>query len=192
MQGAYRIYHRGLAFTRRYPLVRGMLAYAAIWPIGSCVQQCITDGKRSWEELDFARAARFSLFGSCYVAPTLYGWVKLSSAMWPASTLSVAITKALVEQVSYGPAAMIAFFFGMSLLECKGVKAAATEVSDKFWPTYKVGVCVWPVLQTINFSVISERNRVPFVSICSLIWTTFLSFMKQANPEVARKAASLT
>ncbi|KAG8212696.1 hypothetical protein J437_LFUL019592, partial [Ladona fulva] len=73
-------------------MVRGMLSYAVIWPFGNCIQQCITQGVRSWEELDVARVARFSLYGSCFVAPTLYTWVKLSSAMWPASTFSAAVT----------------------------------------------------------------------------------------------------
>lgn len=43
----------------------------------------------------------------------------------------------------------------------------------------KVAVCVWPIVATINFSFIPERNRVPFVSMCSLIWTCFLAYMKE-------------
>lgn len=39
-------------------------------------------------------------------------------------------------------------------------------------------MCVWPVLQTINFFFIPEHNRVVYVSCCSLIWTSFLAYMK--------------
>jgi hypothetical protein len=46
--------------------------------------------------------------------------------------------QALIEQVSYGPFAMISFFFFMSILEGRGVQAAKQEVADKFWATYKV------------------------------------------------------
>ena len=42
----------------------------------------------------------------------------------------------------------------------------------------QIGVCVWPVLQTINFLVVPEKNRVVYVSICSLMWTSFLAYMK--------------
>lgn len=43
---------------------------------------------------------------------------------------------------------------------------------------FQIGVCVWPVLQTINFFLVPEHNRVIYVSFCSLIWTSFLSYMK--------------
>lgn len=54
----------------------------------------------------------------------------------------------------------------------------------------KVGVCIWPVLQTFNFLVIPERNRVPFVSACSLVWCCFLAYMKQL--EAKRQAQHAT
>lgn len=37
---------------------------------------------------------------------------------------------------------------------------------------------MWPILQTINFILIPEHNRVVYVSFCSLIWTSFLAHMK--------------
>lgn len=74
---------------------------------------------------------------------------------------------------------MSCFFFAMSLLDGGTIKDACTEVQNKFWPTYKVAICFWPVFQTINFAFIKERNRVPIVSLGSLGWTTFLAYMKQ-------------
>ena len=44
-----------------------------------------------------------------------------------------------MEQVTYGPAAMCCFFFGINLLEFKPIAECAEEVRLKFWPTYKVG-----------------------------------------------------
>jgi protein Mpv17 len=78
------------------------------------------------------------IFGGLFVAPTLYSWIKVSSAMWPRSDVRSAVSKAIVEQLSYTPAAMTCFFFGMSLLEQKTLKEASTEVKNKFIPTYKV------------------------------------------------------
>ena len=42
----------------------------------------------------------------------------------------------------------------------------------------QIGICVWPILQTVNFLFIPEKNRVVYVSICSLMWTSFLAYMK--------------
>ncbi|XP_076674585.1 mpv17-like protein [Andrena cerasifolii] len=160
--------------SQKYPIVRGMASYTIIWPTGSLLQQKLAGN----EELNYIQALRFSLYGGFFVAPTLYCWIRCSSHFWPKSDLKSAITKALIEQVTYSPTAMCCFFFGMNLLELKPVAECVEEVKQKFWPTYKIGVCVWPVLQTINFFLIPEHNRVVYVSFCSLIWTSFLSYMK--------------
>lgn len=84
---------------------------------------------------------------------------------------------------------MCSFFFLMSLLEGRTFGEACDEVRSKFWPTYQVGVCVWPVIATVNFTLIPERNRVPFVSLCSLIWTCYLAYVKQQQIEQLGPAA---
>lgn len=53
-----------------------------------------------------------------------------------------AVTKAAVEQMSYGPFASASFFFGMTYLETKNVQLAKDEVADKFLPTYKVYIAM--------------------------------------------------
>lgn len=75
--------------TQKYPIVRGMVSYAAIWPAGCLLQQKIT-GKK---EFDYGEAVRFSLYGTFYVAPTLYCWLRFASYLWPKNNLKSAITK---------------------------------------------------------------------------------------------------
>lgn len=187
------------------PIIRGVLAYAVIWPTSNLIQQTI-QGRR-FPNYDWKQAARFCFFGSCVVAPALYGWIRFSSKLWPRSTLKTAIHKAVVEQFTYGPFAICCFLFGMSLLEMKTLEQAADEVRTKFFPTWKVhtmvielygsfdnlfifqvALCVWPVLQTINFRYVSEKNRVPYVSAASLVWTSFLAYMKQLDAKKIKEA----
>ncbi|CAH1154083.1 unnamed protein product [Phaedon cochleariae] len=172
---------RILAFTNRHPVVRGMLSYGTMWPTSCIIQQTISG--KTWENYDWMHAFRFSLYGGLFTAPTLYAWIRVSTMIWPGANLRTAITKAVVEQFTYGPAALVCFFFGMSLLEGKGINEAKQEVAAKVFPTWKVGVCVWPILQTINFCYIAEKNRVPYVSACSLVWCCFLSYMQQLEIE---------
>ncbi|XP_076755468.1 mpv17-like protein [Xylocopa sonorina] len=171
--------------SKKYPVVRGMISYTIIWPAGCLMQQKLI-GK---DELNYGQALRFSLYGGFFVAPTLYCWLRCSSYFWPKSDLKSAITKALVEQVTYSPAAMCCFFFGINLLELKPVSECIDEVKQKFWPTYKVGVCVWPILQTVNFFFVPEHNRVVYVSFCSLMWTSFLAYMKTREAKKQKKEA---
>ncbi|XP_055912507.1 mpv17-like protein [Eupeodes corollae] len=169
----------------KYPMARGMVSYSLIWPTSSIIQQYI-EGK-TLGTIDWWRCLRFSLYGGFFVAPTLYGWIRLSTAMWPETSLRTGIVKAAVEQISYTPAAMTCFFFIMSLLEMKTLEEAFSEVRNKVPPTYKVAVCIWPIVGTINFSLVPERNRVPFISMCSLLWTIFLAYMKHLEKNEDRQ-----
>ncbi|KAH8419797.1 hypothetical protein KR009_002689 [Drosophila setifemur] len=217
-------WRQGAVKLKLHPMAKGALTYAVMWPAGTLIQQTL-EGK-SPRDFDWARALRFSMFGALYVAPTLYGWVRLTSAMWPKTNLRTGIVKvrvrsrsdqeqahprkplqAITEQLSYGPFACVSFFMGMSLLELKTLSEAIEETKEKAAPTYKVtlllnllspspplitnptssriqvGICIWPILQTINFSLVPEHNRVVFVSICSLMWTIFLAYMKTRHEE---------
>lgn len=166
-----------LSLPVHFPLVRGMLSYAIIWPTCSIVQEYIEHGT-SLSNANWGRAARFSFFGTFFMAPVFYGWMKYSSRFFKRKDLMTAISRAAVEQVSYSPLAMAYFFFGMSMLEGKPYKACVNEVREKFWPTYKIGVVFWPTAQTLNFYFVSEKNRIVFVSAASFVWTVYLAHMK--------------
>lgn len=119
-------------FFRAHPMLKGMAVYSVIWPTSSVVQQVINK-----EDIDWRTSLRFFMFGTFFVAPTLYGWIKLSSAMWPQMSLKSGAAKALVEQFSYGPAAGVSFFTLMTLMEGRGWDDVRTEVSEKFPRTYR-------------------------------------------------------
>ncbi|ETN63133.1 hypothetical protein AND_005161 [Anopheles darlingi] len=148
-------------WIKRFPVVRGMITYSCLWPTGCFIQQKLSGKKLN--EIDWNKCWRFFFYGGFIVAPTLYGWIRLASIMWPRQDLKSAIAKALTEQISYTPMAMTAFYFSMSLLESKTFEEACNEVKVKLWPTYKVALCIWPLIQTFNFSIVPEKNRVPFV-----------------------------
>ncbi|XP_050667128.1 mpv17-like protein [Leptidea sinapis] len=167
--------------TLKHPLFRGMASYGIIWPISSFIQQTFEGKNFKDNTYDWWRCARFGLYGSCYVAPTLYSWLTVANVMWPGNSIKSALIKTFCETISYTPFAMCSFYFGMSLLELKPFHEAVAEVNAKFWPTYKVGVSVWPAVAVINFWLIPPANRVPFISVCSLIWTCFLAYMKQLD-----------
>lgn len=119
-------------FFRQHPMLKGMAVYSVIWPTSSVVQQLMNK-----EELDWKKSLRFFAFGTFFVAPTLYGWVRLSSAMWPTMSLKTGIAKATVEQFSYGPAAGVSFFTLMTLMEGRGFDEVRKEVREKFPQTFK-------------------------------------------------------
>lgn len=44
---------------------------------------------------DWWRCARFGLYGSCYVAPTLYSWLTMANIMWPGTNIRVGLIKVI-------------------------------------------------------------------------------------------------
>lgn len=119
-------------FFMQHPMLKGMAVYSVIWPTSSVVQQVINK-----EDLDWKKSLRFFLFGTFFVAPTLYGWIKLTSAMWPTMSLKTGVAKAVVEQFSYGPAAGVSFFTLMTLMEGRGFDDVRTELTEKFPRTFR-------------------------------------------------------
>ncbi|KAL4708485.1 hypothetical protein ACJJTC_014093 [Scirpophaga incertulas] len=166
-----------LTLPYNFPIVRGMVSYAVIWPTCSIVQEYLEHGK-PLREANWTRAARFGVFGCFFMAPVFYGWMKYSNKYFTRKDLITAIIRSAIEQISYSPLAMSYFFFGMSLLEGKSYTECVSEVREKFWPTYKTGVIFWPLAQTLNFYFISDKNRIVFVSMASFVWTTYLAHVK--------------
>uniref|UniRef100_A0AAG5DPN1 Mpv17-like protein n=1 Tax=Anopheles atroparvus TaxID=41427 RepID=A0AAG5DPN1_ANOAO len=172
----------------RIPLVRGMVTYAFLWPSANLVQQAVEGNNfepsfYSTASFDYRQCVRYALYGSLYVAPTLFGWVRITTIMWPRMDLRTALLKATIEQATYGPFAGVSFLYIMTLLEGRTAGDAVHEVCLKFPRTYSTGLTVWPLVQTINFAFIPERNRVPFVAACSFLWTVFLASVKRKDTD---------
>lgn len=77
-----------LKFVQSKPLLRGMIFYSVSYPIASLIQQTFEK-----EEYSVRRTVKFGLYGSLFVAPTLFGWMKLSCLMWPQNTVKFALIK---------------------------------------------------------------------------------------------------
>lgn len=56
--------------------------------------------------------------------------------------------------MTYGPAALACFYFGMSLLEGKSVEQAMEELKMKFLPSYKVSSLFFPVVKKLMYKSI--------------------------------------
>lgn len=84
-----KVFHKISEFSLRYHVIRGMVSYGTIWPTG-CLLQQVFHGD---EQFDFARAARFSVFGCFYVAPTINTWLTIARTLWPKNDIKSAVIK---------------------------------------------------------------------------------------------------
>lgn len=74
----------------KYPIIRGMTAFAIMWPASNGVQQMLD---KTRDKIDVLEVIRFSSFGTFVVAPTVYAWAKTVAFLVPGNTLKSVITK---------------------------------------------------------------------------------------------------
>lgn len=194
--------------TSKYKIIRGVIAYAILWPIGCLMQQTLIE-KKTFKDYDWHKCIRwnqfycenflsefyvifiiftlllyrYGLYGALFNGPTLYLWIRVASNMWPRSDIRSSLAKAITEQIAYDPFAISIFLYSMGRSEGKTREEAWHEVTEKFWPTYQVGFIYWPIVQTVNFSVVPQKNQVIVAGFFSLFWTTFLACVKHLEVE---------
>lgn len=130
------------------------------------------------------------MYGALFNGPTLYVWIRIATHMWPRSDIRSSLAKAYTEQFAYDPFAITIFLYSMSLAEGKSKAEAKKEVVDKFIPTYQVGFVYWPIVQTINFAYVPQKNQVVVAGVFSLFWTTFLACVKHLDMDEKRAIES--
>ncbi|XP_055322121.1 mpv17-like protein 2 [Sitodiplosis mosellana] len=160
-----------------YKILRGMVSYAVLWPVGSLIEQTLVE-KRNWQTYNWNKCLRFGLYGACIMGPVMYVWVRTAARIWPRSDFRSSLSKAITEQFTVDPTLICTFLFVMSLLEQKTIAEANAEVRGKFVDTYKVGAIYWPTVQTINFTFVPLHNQVVCTSFFSMIWSAFLAYEK--------------
>lgn len=158
---------------------------------------CVYPALPFLDKINWQKCFRYSCYGALVSAPMFYGWIRILNRIWPKRSLSTAVRQAIVEQFTYTPTSISAFFFTMALCDNNfDIEAARNELKRKFWDSYKVsdvdvifrqfiaqahsiqiGLCYWPIAQTINLTFVPHKNRVVFISLCGLVWVTFLAFV---------------
>ncbi|XP_031619863.1 protein sym1 isoform X2 [Contarinia nasturtii] len=169
-----------------YKILRGMLSYAVLWPVGSLMEQTLVE-KRNWQTYDWKKCLRFSLYGTLIMGPTMYVWVRTANVIWPRSGFRYSLSKAITEQFTVDPTLICTFLFVMSILEQKTIDEAKDEVRNKFIDTYKVGAIYWPTVQTINFTFVPLKNQVVCTSFFSMIWSAFLAYEKHLKTKLKQQ-----
>lgn len=81
---------------------------------------------------------KFSLYGSFYVAPVLYGFIRVAGKVFKGRSPTATAAKIVFEQLTFFPFHTASFFVVLNLIEGTSYEDAKKELYQKFWPTYKV------------------------------------------------------
>ncbi|KAI9502852.1 hypothetical protein GGI25_002629 [Coemansia spiralis] len=99
---------------------------------------------------------------------------------------AMVLKRVAFDQIIFAPFASGMFVVGMGILEGQGPEKLLERIQLQYTKILIAGYAVWPAAQLINFSLIPLAYRVPFGSIVSLFWNTYLSW---ENAHAKRKQA---
>jgi len=138
---------------------------------------------KSWKEFSFDlyRALRMTIFGTVVLGPAGHFWYKFLDTKFPLTTWKHTAIKVSLDQLCFSPPFYTSFFAIMPLLEGHGVSNSIENIKQKFLTTYLVDCVVWPPAQTINFRYFKPEYRLLFVSVVSVGWNAFLSWMQHSH-----------
>ena len=92
--------------------------------------------------------------------------------------------KILLDQMTLAPFMITSFFVGMNLLEGNNSASQISEEwKEKFPKAYALGICFWPVVNTVQWRAVPIPARPIWNAVMALIWGNVLCFLKSSREE---------
>lgn len=168
-------------------LVANVVTCGTLLGVGdACVQGMNIAVTKKKTKFDFERTGRMIIIG-CALGPFNHIWYAVLDKFIKGASGKAVFQKILCDQFIAGPFFCTTFLYGLSILEGKGTSGAKQEWKDKFLEIYFVDWMFWPGAQYINFKFVPGKYRVAYVSTATLIWNSFLSYVKHREIEASEE-----
>lgn len=128
--------------------------------------------------VDFARAARFAIFGLVLQAPWNHFYYQfLDGALPPTEDPFTATTgiKVVIDQFVQAPIFTVLIFFFLGLLEGKSVEAVKQQLDKDYKDTMFANWKLWVPATAVNIAFCPPVLRVLFLNCVFFFWSIFLS-----------------
>ncbi|KAJ2595888.1 hypothetical protein H4R99_005152 [Coemansia sp. RSA 1722] len=127
------------------------------------------------------RTLRFFAYG-CMFGPVAYRWYGFLDRRFPMSAVRGKMAATLgkrvaADQIAFAPVAIAAFFAVMGTMEGKNLSELKTGFRERYPEALAGNYVLWPAAQMLNFSIVPLIYRVPFSSLVSIVWNTYLSIV---------------
>jgi len=169
------------------------LISAALWSVGDVLAQLIeSSGLKS-----SLRTLRIAVFGGLIFAPLTGRWFTFLNETFPDSQTSAVppydgdqwtalinvllsawpvALRVIVDQVIYSPFILSVLFLSVGLMEGNGWSAAVNKWRAAIVPSLIRNWQVWPVVQTVNQSLIPAPYRLLVTNMVAVPWTAYLAY----------------
>ncbi|PIA16467.1 hypothetical protein COEREDRAFT_42576 [Coemansia reversa NRRL 1564] len=179
--------------AEKQPLLTLALTNGTLGGVGDVLAQAIeSHNTKKPFRWSYHRTLRFVAWGAL-CAPIFHKWYLFLNRKFPlpvaqqqqqkqlSTTLNTAFMTAVAKRVAadqciYAPLGIAGFFIAMNFMEGRDWTSAKARLREYYRPTLIANYAVWPAVQVINFGFVPPIYRVPFSSVVSIFWNTFISW----------------
>lgn len=144
--------------------------------------------------VEVARLLRFLAYGLLIAGPATHAWYVLMDRAVRVPGLTGTAVKVALDQLVVNHAFIACFFSFMTLFESGSADGVPARLQSDHMPAFLASLRVWPLVNMINFSLVSPEFRVVVGSAVNVGWITYLSISaaasKPANQPVVEIAAT--
>ncbi|XP_050532063.1 mpv17-like protein 2 isoform X2 [Daktulosphaira vitifoliae] len=150
---------------------------------GDVLQQNIELYRGISDKFDWTRTGRISIVGTILGTLQHFFYCQLDK-QYPGKEMRIIARKIILDQVLCTPVNIFIFIYGLGLLENNTWTEINKELKEKFTTIFLVDCGVFIPTQYINFKFVDPNYRLIFINAVSIIYDTFLSYMKYSHNKI--------
>jgi hypothetical protein len=136
--------------------------------------------------IDYARAARFAVFGLVLQAPWNHFYYNLLDGQIPPTAEPFTVTnfeKVAIDQFIQAPIFTVLIFVFLGLLEGKAVDDIQSQLKNDYKPTLLANWKLWVPATMINIGFVPPLLRVLYLNCVFFFWSIYLSLILNKKEE---------
>lgn len=178
LQRSLRLYDHA---CKTRPIVTASITSGALMGGGDVLCQTLQGKGVPEEGYDGKRVIQMASWGVVIYGTIAHGWYSGIEKVIRCNGARGTVAKVAADQFVLTPPLTIAFFSWQHYFAGMDLRKALVLGVDRFPPTFKVDLCVWPWVHLVTFSIMPVAFRVLWVNGANLLWNCFLSFMAYAG-----------
>jgi protein Mpv17 len=152
--------------------------------VADALTQTIVHGSISADGYDVERTLRWSICGLVLHGPYFYcGFSVLDKRLGRATSWKVVAKKTAAAQFVLFPPYLCLLFSLMGILE--GRTDIIAKIKHQVPEAFLSGCIYWPIANGINFALVHDRMRVPYLALSAGLWNSYLSWNNQRGNQMS-------
>ncbi len=126
------------------------------------------------------RSFEMGLVRAFVITPFIHFWYPFLERVSPGATLFRVFGRVFVDQLIGSPTVIIMVFMATSAMRGE-LSSILVRIRQQFLGTWFTGLKYWPIVHSINFSVVPLMHRSLFAHFASVYWMAVLSYYSNAK-----------